>query len=507
QLLQVGQHGIPVHLEQLEATGAETALWDALLVGAEALAGSDDGRASIVVLSDGDDTISDAEPGEVIDRFDSGSVALYAVAIESSDTDLVALEQVAAGIGGQFLATSDIGQLDSLYTDIAGRLANRYRVWFAPVGSGERTVVVSVATDRGVASARTLVGTGTSVAGPAISEPTTGDEPAPILNLDEEQTLGLVVAPSAGGLSSPGLLWVGLGSMFAAMLVGGALLVRPGNQVRLDAAASADRITGLNLRAGRVIDRVLASHDRGKRIDRRLEAADVNLRPGEFVLAMFVIVVAVAVLVGVLAGAAQAAIVVAVIVIGASILLGVRARKRQNRFADQLTETLGIMASSLRAGQSLPKAIELVGAEAPSPTAEQFHRIAFEVRVGRDLTDSIRDTAERMASPDLEWVAQAIDINREYGGDLTEILDNVAGTIRERRTVARQVDALSAESRATGWLLMALPVVIFLFSWWRTPDTIAGFVGDPIGRILLVGAITGMAVGHLWIRQLVKVKY
>ncbi len=112
-----------------------------------------------------------------------------------------------------------------------------------------------------------------------------------------------------------------------------------------------------------------------------------------------------------------------------------------------------------------------------------------------------------MASPDLEWLAQAVDINRELGGDLTEILDNVAATIRERRTVARQIDALSAEGRATGWVLLVMPIVLFLFSWWRTPDSIETLVTEPFGRLLLAAAVAGMTVGHLWIRHLVKLKY
>jgi tight adherence protein B len=165
------------------------------------------------------------------------------------------------------------------------------------------------------------------------------------------------------------------------------------------------------------------------------------------------------------------------------------------------------MASSLRAGQSLPQSIELVASEARSPTAEQFQRIHFEVRVGRDLTESIREAARRMESRDLEWLAQAVDIHRDLGGDLTEILQNVAATIRERRTAARQIDALSAEGRATGWVLLGMPIALFAFAWWRTPDSIERMLTEPLGRLLLALAVGGMATGHLWIRHLVKPRY
>ena len=133
--------------------------------------------------------------------------------------------------------------------------------------------------------------------------------------------------------------------------------------------------------------------------------------------------------------------------------------------------------------------------------------ISFESRVGRDLTESMLGVAARMKNQDLEWVTRAVDINRELGGDLTEMLDNVADTIRDRRRVARQVQALSAEGRASGWVLLALPVLMFLFLWWRTPDNVDLMVTEPVGRFMLGLAGAGMLVGFLWIRKLVDLKY
>jgi len=502
--------GVLADLADLEATGQETVLWDALLVAAEALADSADERSSVIVLTDGDDTASVAEPGAVVGRLGGGGAALYAVAIESPDTDLAALETAVDGIGGLFLPATDVGQLNALYTDIAGRLANRYRLRFGPLLDGERTVVIAVASEDGAATARTVIGRGPTdpLDGPASPNgESAGPGPPPVINIGEQPVLGLVVNPPPGRLGSPMTLRIGLASIFAALTLAGILVVRPRTPVRINAAASADRIGGVNVRLGRAADRIISRHDRARRVDRRLEAADINLRPGEFVLIWLLLTGAAASLVLATAGLGVAVLVVATAALAAHLILSVRAGRRRARFADQLTETLGIMASSLRAGQSLPRSIELVASEAPSPTAEQFHRIAFEIRVGRDLTESIHDASERMKSPDLEWLAQAVDINRVLGGDLTEILDNVAATIRERRTVARQVEALSAEGRATGWVLLAMPVLLFLFSWWRTPESINSLLTDRLGQVLLGVALSGMLIGHFWIRKLVKVSY
>ena len=112
-----------------------------------------------------------------------------------------------------------------------------------------------------------------------------------------------------------------------------------------------------------------------------------------------------------------------------------------------------------------------------------------------------------MASVDFGWVADAVDINREVGGDLTEVLDNVADTIRDRRAIDRQVRALSGEGRATAWVLLATPVVLFLLLSWRTPENVERFVSASVGRVLLAIALGGMLLGYIWVRRLVNIRY
>ncbi len=491
-------------LDGITVADGETALWDALVTAAD-LVGSGTGRASVVVLSDGDNTVGTATRSEAIEHLRSRSTILYAVAVESPDADLGALRATVDEVGGQYLATADIGEFESLYTEIAGQLANRYQLTFAPAQQGTRTAVVSVAAGGNVATARTtLHGTG------ATGAPTPGPD-APVAG--PEAPVATVAPPPV--TSTPGrwpwsgslLFWVGNGSVFGALTLLGLLVARSSPQVQLATVSSADRVAGLHAQLGQAVDRMVSRHDRQRRLDTRLDAAGLDLRPGELVLIWIVASLAVVVAATALAGPALSVLVTPLPTLAVLFVLRFRAGRRRSRFADQLTSTLAILANSLRAGQSLRQAVELVATEAPSPTAEQFHRIHFEIRVGRDLTDSMREVARRMDNTDMEWLAQAVDIHRELGGDLTEILQNLATTLRERRSVARQVDALSAEGRATGMVLLAMPIVLFLFSWWRTPDNIERMLSEPLGRILLVVAVGGMTVGHLWIRRLVNIKY
>ena len=137
--------------------------------------------------------------------------------------------------------------------------------------------------------------------------------------------------------------------------------------------------------------------------------------------------------------------------------LGLMAGRRRAAFADQLDDSLQLIASSLRAGHSLLQALASVAREAEEPTSVEFARVINETRVGRQVGLALDETAARMQSEDFTWATQAIAINREVGGNLAEVLDGVGNTIRERNQIRRQVKALSAEGKLSAYVLMALP--------------------------------------------------
>ncbi|RPF28107.1 tight adherence protein B [Georgenia muralis] len=181
--------------------------------------------------------------------------------------------------------------------------------------------------------------------------------------------------------------------------------------------------------------------------------------------------------------------------------------RRRRKFADQLDDSLQLMASSLRAGHSLPQALNSVAREAEEPTSEAFSRIINETRVGRDMGDSLTDTARRMGSEDFEWVTQAIAINREVGGNLAEVLDGVGHTIRERNQIRRQVKALSAEGKLSAFILMGLPFVVAIFLVFTNPGYISGLTQSLLGYgMLAIGAVL-LIVGGIWMRKTVQIKF
>ncbi|PAY23400.1 type II secretion system protein F [Dietzia natronolimnaea] len=193
--------------------------------------------------------------------------------------------------------------------------------------------------------------------------------------------------------------------------------------------------------------------------------------------------------------------------LGAKVFLDVRASRRRAAFADQLDDSLQLMASSLRAGHSLLQALASVAREAEEPTSEEFARIINETRVGRDLAPALEETARRMGSEDFEWVTQAIAINREVGGNLAEVLDGVGNTIRERNQIRRQVKALAAEGKLSAYVLMALPFGIGGFLFVSNPEYISKFFESLLGYTLIGISVVLLVVGGLWLRKVVNIKF
>jgi tight adherence protein B len=193
--------------------------------------------------------------------------------------------------------------------------------------------------------------------------------------------------------------------------------------------------------------------------------------------------------------------------LGAKLVLNVKAGRRRAAFADQLDDSLQLMASSLRAGHSLLRSVDSVSHEAEAPTSEEFARIVNETRVGRDLSEALDEVAERMGSDDFVWVAQAISIHREVGGNLAEVLDAVGHTIRERNAIRRQVKALSAEGKLSATVLMALPFGIVAFLSVSNPAYLATFTESLVGYAMLVVAALMMAVGGFWLKKTVAIRF
>jgi tight adherence protein B len=278
---------------------------------------------------------------------------------------------------------------------------------------------------------------------------------------------------------------------------------------RLDPAVArpASALAGASAAAGAAVERVLARRGLAARGTAALERAGVAAALPDVVLLVGLGTVVLGALGLLLGGVLLALLFAALVPLGTRVLLGLRRGRRQAAFADQLDDSLQLMASSLRAGHSLLRAVDSVSQEAAAPTAEEFARIVNETRVGRDLGDALDEVAERMASDDFRWVAQAIGIHREVGGNLAEVLDTVGHTIRERNAIRRQVKALSAEGKLSAVVLMALPFGIVAFLLVTNPAYLAGFTEGLAGYVMIATVVVLLTVGGLWLKKTVAIRF
>lgn len=238
-----------------------------------------------------------------------------------------------------------------------------------------------------------------------------------------------------------------------------------------------------------------------------LERAGYRLAPGEFLILVGSAAATAALIGGLIAGPVLGILMFVATPLLAKAVLGVKEGRRKKAFADQLDDTLQLLSGGLRAGHSLLRAIDAVSREAASPTAEEFARVINQTRLGRDLNDALDDTAVRMGSEDFSWVAQAIGIHREVGGDLAAVLDEVGHTIRERNQIRRQVAALSAEGKMSAYVLLALPFVVLGVLTLTSPSYVGRFVSSPIGYLMMAVAAVMLTIGTLWMRKVVSFRF
>ena len=309
------------------------------------------------------------------------------------------------------------------------------------------------------------------------------------------------------------MLAAGLAAVAAALLVLtlAVLPAGPGRVPlsRLDPsfAPPTSALAGAGAVAGAAVEKVLVKRGRLASGAAALERAGMSATLPDFVLVVGLLTLGVGAAVGLLEGPIAGAVAAVAVPLGARLFVRFKTSRRQTAFADQLDDSLQLMASSLRAGHSIMRAMDSVSHEAASPTSEEFTRLVNETRVGRDLTEALDEIAERTASEDFAWVAQAIAIQREVGGNLAEVLDAVGHTIRERNAIRRQVKALSAEGKLSAIVLMALPFGIIAFISMTNPGYLAGFTESAAGYIMLAVAAVMMTLGGLWLKNTVKIRF
>jgi tight adherence protein B len=255
------------------------------------------------------------------------------------------------------------------------------------------------------------------------------------------------------------------------------------------------------------IDRMLAGTGRGNALAEWIEQSGVKVSLSGVLLIAF----AIAVLVAFIAGAVTRSRfgLPAGFAIGFAlpfVVLSVKRKRRMRAFEEQFPEGLDLIARALKAGHAFATGLKMVADEMPEPVGPEFRKTFDEQNFGLPLKDALDNLTVRIPLLDVRFFATAVLIQRETGGNLAEILENLGHVVRERFKILRQVRVYTAHGRFTGYVLLALPAVLCIALSFINPDHMNLLFRERMGQMMLLGALVMQTIGYLWIKQVIKIE-
>lgn len=477
-------------------TSQGTALYETVLMGVSMFEAEEGVQHNLIVLTDGKNTEPTIDVDEAVRAAKDAGVNVFTIALAGSDTDGETLSDLALRTGGQFTSiTTDA--LGAVYAGLARQLGRQFVVAYRSKAPFGVTVSVTVGLPEGTASTRFLTPGVSSQTGRVRPSGVQGSEASTVTS---EAGIAVVAGFVFFAVLNVAMLMLSTlhrrrrESALRSRLVGDAVSTP-------DGVASESNPTLIPAALADAAERAVGS-GRTAELALRLHQAGWSIRVGEF-LAIVALAGAVVLVVGYLVlGPLGALLALPAVVLPFAVLSGAAA-KRLRAIQEQLADTLMVIASSLRAGHSFLQSLDTATKEIAEPAASEFGRTMSEIRFGRNVDEALDGLAGRVGSRDLDWAVTAIKIQRRIGGNLAEILEGVAKTIRERETLRRQVRVLSAEGRISAVVLTVLPILVALYLIRVNPEYLRLLTTTRLGIVLVSVAACLMAVGYVWMRKIV----
>ena len=449
-------------INALTANG-DTALYDAIAM-ALGMAGTD---GAIVVMSDGADTTSKASLNGTVKALQPTAVELSVVGFRTNALQREVLRTLAAARGGELVEVSNAAQIERALRSAL------IAVEVVPTATPTPTPTVSLL------AAPAPVRAPAGIAWPVVA---------------------LLLCLTFGGLAT--VLYLAISDVDARdrRRIRQLLAELPGSPLAATQRAS------LYARLRAALLAWTENSARGKRLVLRLDAAGIPIPADEWVLMHVggvVLLMVLTLALGVPLLSIPAAALGAVAPLG---VLAQRAKSRRAKFNAGLPDLLLLVASSLRAGFSVEHSIATACDRAENQVGVEFNRAVREMRLGGTLEDALERMAARTGSRDVEWIVSALRIQRKTGGNLSQLLQTAAQTVRERTQISREVAALTAEGRMSANVLIALPITLGLFMQLTRPDYMAPMWNTLIGRGLFALAVGMVVTGYFILRKLVQVE-
>jgi tight adherence protein B len=255
------------------------------------------------------------------------------------------------------------------------------------------------------------------------------------------------------------------------------------------------------------LDRLMARSKAGSSLARLIDQSGVRTTPSGVIIMSLAAALIMGVVVSWLVPQPFAAPIAALMAGGAPLAwLMNRRSSRLKRFEEQFPEALDLLARAIRSGQAFQTALGMVADELPDPVGPEFRKTFDQQNYGLPLRDALNEMSVRISILDVRFFVTAVLIQRDTGGNLAEILDNLAHVVRERFKIRRQVRVHTAHGRFTGYVLMALPGALALALTFINPEHMALLFHEKMGQTMLMGAVVMQVIGYVWIRQVIKIE-
>jgi tight adherence protein B len=474
------------------ATDAQkgTALNDAVVLSVARLEEMSNGSRVLVLLTDGHDLGSRSSLAQAIVAAQRANVVVYGIAA-GARTDIKPLTKLVSATGGRRFDAANVNGLGAAYRSLSSELDRTWQVsYISQARPGDNVSLTVRAAGRvSTTSLRVPNGDGGSGLMPrAVAR-------SPI-------TAATVVLLAALLLAGAGA--VGRGRRRSSEIT---RLLEPHLAPRDQGDESPRRFARFESLLSWT-ERSLSELPGSERLARALERSGLKLRIGHLPylagLAAFVFGI-----VATIVGAPPALALLAMLVgfVSPFMVLKILAQRRTKAFDRQLPDVLATIASTLRAGHGLRTALRAIADDSAAPSSEEFSRVLGEERLGRPLHEAIAAMCERIGSPDLEYVATAVNVQSQTGGSLAGLFDTLSETVRERQRHARKVKALTSLGRMSAIVLVGMPIALGALMTLLSPQYMAPLYTTSTGHVLIGVCLTSMAIGALFLRQIVSVKY
>ena len=310
------------------------------------------------------------------------------------------------------------------------------------------------------------------------------------------------------------MLWVpvALAVIGFSVMVGGLVLSRRAGRSLIEERLGLESVetavtAGRRSPLGDALNRALVRGGMASDLATQLARADLKLTVGEFLAATVIVMILGGGVAYLLTRQVLAAVLACVVGFFAPrwYIAFVR-RRRLRAFNDQLSDTISLMVNSLRAGYSVMQAMGTVAQEMGEPISTEFGRVVQEVQLGLTLELALDNMLRRVPSADLDMMITAINVQREVGGNLAEVLDAISYTIRERVRIKGEIRALTAQSRYSGYMVAMVPVVLAVVVYLINPDFMSQLFVNRCGWIMIGAAVVGIAAGFMVIGKVVDIE-